>query len=56
MCSSDLHMIHLYNSSVPTDLFLFSLLTVAAGFGLTKADLFSTEAARGVAQVVLVRG
>jgi hypothetical protein len=36
-------------------LFLFSFLTVGAGFGLTKAGFFPTEAARGAAQMVLVR-
>ncbi|KAH9167693.1 auxin efflux carrier [Lactarius sanguifluus] len=30
-----------------------TFLNVGAGFALTKADLFSTEAARGVAQIVL---
>ncbi|KAI0249429.1 auxin efflux carrier [Lactifluus subvellereus] len=30
-----------------------TFLTVGAGFGLTKADLFPTEAVRGAAQVVL---
>ncbi|KAI9437187.1 auxin efflux carrier [Lactarius indigo] len=30
-----------------------TFLSVGAGFALTKADLFSTEAARGVAQMVL---
>jgi len=30
-------------------------LIVAAGFGLTKADLFPIVAARGAAQIILVR-
>jgi hypothetical protein len=33
----------------------FSFLTVGAGFMLSKAKLFPTEAARGGAQIVLVR-
>jgi len=46
------------NDSVSTDIFfpfLFSFLNVGAGFALTKANLFPTEAARGGAQIVLVR-
>jgi hypothetical protein len=38
-----------------SDLSLFSFLTVGAGFGLAKAGFFPTEAARGAAQMVLVR-
>jgi hypothetical protein len=34
----------------------FSFLTVGAGFMLSKAKLFPTEAARGGAQLVLVSG
>jgi hypothetical protein len=37
-----------------TDKFSSRFLTIGAGFALEKADLFSTEAARGAAQVVLV--
>jgi hypothetical protein len=33
----------------------FRFLNVGAGFALTKANLFPTEAARGGAQIVLVR-
>ena len=36
--------------------FFFSFLTVGAGFTLNKVKLFPTEASRGGAQVVLVRG
>ena len=36
-------------------LFFFSFLNVGAGFALTKADLFPTEAARGAAQIAMVR-
>jgi hypothetical protein len=47
------------NDSILTDKisfpFLFSFLNVGAGFALTKANLFPTEAARGGAQLVLVR-
>ena len=37
-----------------TNLFSSRFLTIGAGFTLTKADLFSIEAARGAAQMVLV--
>ena len=33
----------------------FSFMTIGAGFMLSKAKLFPTEAARGGAQIVLVR-
>jgi hypothetical protein len=36
--------------------FPYSFLTMGAGFALAKAKLFPIEAARGGAQIVLVRG
>jgi hypothetical protein len=38
-----------------TETFFLSFLTVGAGFALSKANVFPTEASRGVAQIVMVR-
>ena len=52
--------VHTFNKNIAlflslTGAFFFRFLTVGAGFALSKANLFPTEAAHGVARIVMVR-